>query len=256
MATVLITGFALFGAGMGLYLGIISNAELILPEEDFVIFEYRTSLIINGHTGEEMHTLHAGHNHRFAPLSQMPDHLINAFIAIEDERFFEHNGIDIRGIGRAINTIISTGGARTEGASTITQQLIKNIAGHFESDVVTKLQEQYQAVMLERWLTDLFREAGYENPRDAAKRHILELYLNMINLGRQNYGVQAAALFYFGVDVSELTIAQSAAIASITQNPSRFPPDTRPHSNWVRTQLVLDNMLRLNLSPKQNTQRL
>jgi penicillin-binding protein 1A len=164
--------------------------------------------------------------------------MVNAIVAIEDERFFQHNGVDIRGIGRAVHNALTTDGD-TQGASTITQQLIKNTFEFFAGELVWKLQEQYLAVQMERELTDIF------GCRMEAKNYIIESYLNIINLGRQNYGVQAAAMFYFGVDAIDLTVAQSAVIAAITQNPSRFPPDLNPERNWQRAQLVLNNMLRL-----------
>ncbi|MCL2286435.1 MAG: transglycosylase domain-containing protein [Firmicutes bacterium] len=237
LSLVLIAGFALVGGGVGLYFGILANSPNI--NMDMARSEYHSSFIICGHTGEELLRLHAGHNHEFVYIDQIPYHVRHAFVAIEDERFFEHNGIDIRGIGRALNTLIESGGSRTEGASTITQQLIKNMLDRFESNVIYKLQEQYLAIFFERYLTE---QMGC---RMAAKDTILESYLNIINLGRSNYGVQAAAQFYYGVDVWDLTIAQAATIASITQNPSRFPPDTRPDANWARTQLVLRSMHRL-----------
>jgi len=243
MAVVLIGGFAAAGAAMGLYLGIIRNAPTLDIGGIDTSSVIRTSIIVNAHTGEEMERLHAGHNFEFVPIEQIPLHVRQAFVAIEDERFYEHNGIDLRSIGRAVHVVMTQGGV--QGASTITQQLIKNMLGRFDSDLVTKLQEQYLAVIFERQLTESFQALGYEDPRERTKDFILESYLNIINLGRQNYGVQAAAWFYFGVDVSELSVAQGAVIASITQNPSRFPPDIRPASNWERTQLVLGNMLRL-----------
>ena len=236
LSLVLIAGFALVGGGVGLYLGILSNAPEITPA--MTQAESHSSFIIDANTGEVLVTLHAGHNHESVYIEQIPLHVQHAFVAIEDERFFEHNGIDIRGIGRAISTVIETRGARTEGASTITQQLIKNMLDNFEPDFIFKLQEQYLAVNFERQLTEAYG-------RERAKEIILESYLNIINLGRSNYGVQAAARFYYGVDVWDLTIAQAATIAAITQNPTRFPPDTRPAANWVRAQHVLDSMLRL-----------
>jgi len=239
LAAVLVAGFGLFGAGMGLYFGILSNSPRLSWE--MMVSGYQSSVIVCVHTGEEL-VLHAGHNHQTVTIDQIPQHVVNAFVAIEDERFFEHNGIDLRGIGRATHRLVSSGGEVTEGASTITQQLIKNMLGAFDSDFITKLQEQYLAVNLERDLTEYFGGCGL-----SAKEFILEAYLNIINLGRSNYGIQAAALFYYGVDVWDLTLAQAATIAAITQNPSRFPPDIRPDDNWVRAQLVLDNMLRLEL---------
>jgi len=167
----------------------------------------------------------------------IPMHVRNSFLAIEDERFYYHNGIDVRAIGRAVHGLITAGG-QAQGASTITQQVIKNRLERFDSDLTTKLQEQYLAVQLERNLTE---DLGC---RIAAKDFILEIYLNTINLGRTNHGVQAAAQFYYGIDVWELSIVQAATIASITQNPSRFPPDRNPEANWNRTYGVLNNMLR------------
>ncbi|MCL2356446.1 MAG: transglycosylase domain-containing protein [Defluviitaleaceae bacterium] len=257
LSLLLVGIFAGAGAGIGVYLGILDGA----PELDISSlgpispraidphtvggasiqdgFEL-SSFIVCARTGEVRETLHRGMNREFVSIDEMPRHLIYAFIAIEDERFFEHNGIDTRGIARAV--WVATQPARqTEGASTITQQLIKNML-EIDNDIITKLQEQHLAVGFERHLTEEFARLGYEDPHMQTKYFIMQSYLNMINLGRSNYGVQAAAQFYFGIDVSELTIAQSAVIAAITQNPSRFPPDTRPDQNWIRAQLVLFNM--------------
>ena len=237
IAILLVVCVTLIGAGFGSYVGVLNTAPII-PRESVGVPIYRSSVIVCHATGEELEWLHAGHNQRTVTLDQIPLHVRNAFLAIEDERFYYHNGIDIRSIGRAIHTLIATGGETAQGASTITQQLIKNMLDRFDSDLITKLQEQYLAVTFERMLTE---EMGC---RILAKDFILESYLNIINLGRQNYGVHAAAWFYYGIDVSELSIVQGATIAAITQNPTRFPPDTRPESNWERTQLVLRNMLR------------
>ena len=256
LSLLLVAVFAGTGAGIGAYMGIIDRA----PDLDFsslgpvsprAIDPHMTgrgiqdsmelsSFIVCARTGEVRETLHRGMNREFVSINEMPRHLIYAFLAIEDERFFEHNGIDPRGIARAV-WVATQPGRATEGASTITQQLIKNML-EIDNDIITKLQEQHLAIGFERSLTEEFERLGYEDPHMEAKYFILQSYLNMINLGRSNYGVQAAAQFYFGVDVSELTIAQSAVIASITQNPSRFPPDTRPNDNWRRTQHVLNNM--------------
>ncbi|MCL1842530.1 MAG: transglycosylase domain-containing protein [Defluviitaleaceae bacterium] len=251
LALVLIGGFAAVGAVMGAYLGILENS----PELTFdgvLSPVYRSSVIVCHRTGEEIERLHGGQNYEFASIRQMPRHLIDAFVAIEDERFFEHNGVDPRGVMRAMYVIAFTD-LPTQGASTITQQLVKNLLQIWDNNFITKLQEQYLAIGFERHLTEEFaalgmdelEAMGYESPRQAMKYYILQSYLNIINLGRAQQGVQAAAWFYYDVDVSELTIAQSATIAAITQNPSRFPPDIRPRDNWRRTQHVLENMHRL-----------
>ncbi|MCL2602885.1 MAG: transglycosylase domain-containing protein [Defluviitaleaceae bacterium] len=236
LAVALIGGFAVSAIGFGLYRGII----LAAPEFDLTVISAgnEASVIICGHTFEELHRLHGGENRTFVTLDYISPHMVNAIVAIEDERFWQHNGIDIRGIGRALHNALTTDGD-TQGASTITQQLIKNTFGFFEGELVWKLQEQWMAVQMERELTEIF------GCNILAKEYIIEMYLNEINLGRQNYGVQAAAMFYFGVDAIDLTVAQSAVIAAITQNPSRFPPDLHPERNWGRAQDVLNNMLRL-----------
>jgi len=224
------------GLGIGIWRGVLANAP-DFPHLAMEPGEY-SSVVIHPTTGEELARFHAGVNRTWVPLEMIPMHVRNAFLAIEDERFYYHNGIDIRSIGRAVNELIRSGGSVTQGASTITQQVIKNRLERFDSDLTTKLQEQYLAVQLER---NLAADLGCHI---AAKDWILEIYLNTINLGRTNHGVQAAAMFYYGIDVWELSIAQAATIASITQNPSRLPPDRFPDNNWRRTQNVLDNMLR------------
>jgi len=239
IAAVIISAFAGVGIALGVWLGVLANSPEI-PLHDIRPGSY-ASVIVCARTGEELARLHAGINRTNVTLDQIPYHVRNAFIAIEDERFYYHNGIDTRGIGRAIWMLVSSGGEVTQGASTITQQLIKNRLGRFDSDLTTKLQEQYLAVRFESQLA----EEWFDGCTRSAKDYILEVYLNTINLGRTNHGVQAAAMFYYGVDVWDLTIAQAATIAAITQNPSRFPPDRNPEANWERAVLVLRNMHRL-----------
>ena len=237
LAAALVGMFAFAAMGLGAWLGVLAYAPELMPHG--VMHGSYASVVVCPRTGEELARLHAGVNRTHVSIEDIPEHVINAFIAIEDERFFYHNGIDVRGIGRAVWRLVNPAYSTSEGASTITQQLIKNRLERFDSDLTTKLQEQYLAVRWESELTELLgcnREAKY---------YILQEYLNTINLGRTNHGVQAAALFYYGVDVWDLTIAQAATIAAITQNPNRFPPDRHPEANWARAQLVLGNMLRL-----------
>ncbi len=173
-----------------------------------------------------------GSNRVYATLEEIPEDLQHAFVAIEDERFYQHNGIDIKGIIRAGMQGITTG-TFSEGASTITQQLLKNnVFDGWTSETETervrrKLQEQYLAVELEK---------------EVSKEWIMENYLNTINLGQNTLGVQAASNRYFGKDVSELNLSECAVLAAITQNPSRFNPISHPEENEVRRQKVLENM--------------
>lgn len=174
----------------------------------------------------------AGSNREEVTLSQIPDNLINAFVAIEDERFWTHNGIDLKGILRA--AVIGVTTMRfNQGASTITQQLIKNSVfnGGAETNLGTrierKVQEQALAIILEEQLS---------------KNVILENYLNTINLGSNCLGVQAAANRYFNKDVSDLTLSECAVIAAITQNPSGLNPIRFPEKNQRRQRQVLLKM--------------
>lgn len=175
-------------------------------------------------------------------LSQIPKDLQHAIVAIEDERFYEHNGIDVRGIIRAFVVGI-TGGSFSEGASTITQQLLKNSVFPdwvSESSIIQsfkrKFQEQYLAMELEKNLEK-------EHSKEEAKDKILEDYLNTINLGAGTYGVQAAAHRYFNKDVSQLTLSESTVLAGITQNPTGYNPIVYPKANAKRREAVLSNML-------------
>jgi len=178
-------------------------------------------------------------------IDQIPQHLQDAVVAIEDERFYEHNGIDVRGIIRAF-VVGVTGGSFSEGASTITQQLLKNSVfpdwvseSTLAESFKRKFQEQYLALELEKDL-----EQTMDKP--SAKKKILEDYLNTINLGAGTYGVQAAARRYFNKDVSELSLSESTVIAGITQNPTGYNPILYPEANQKRRQKVLDNMLEQN----------
>lgn len=186
--------------------------------------------------GSEIETLaSSGANREYVTLDDIPDCVEHAFVAIEDSRFYEHNGIDIRGIIRAGFTGIINGGDFSQGASTITQQLLKNnyftswtSENTFKDKIDRKIQEQYLAVQLEKV---------------HSKDEILENYLNTINLGQNTLGVEAASERYFNKSVSDLTISEAAVIAGITQNPSKYNPITNPQNNATRREKVLKNML-------------
>ena len=236
VSSILIGIFALAGAGIGAYFSIIQGA----PPLDVLSFNLLEgsfdSVILDAH-GNELARLEGGVNRVFAEWDEIPEHVINAFVAIEDERFWEHNGVDAQGMVRAVYQTLFRG--NTQGASTITQQLIKNQLDLRRNTIETKLQEQILAVQFEAMLVE---ELGSQ---EAAKQRILHLYLNEIYLGSGNQGVQAASWFYFNKSVSELTLSEAAVIAAITQwpwahNPLRFPEGNRP-----RQVAVLDSMLRL-----------
>ena len=173
----------------------------------------------------------------------MPVALQKAVIAVEDERFYLHNGIDAKGIVRAFVVGVRNRFRFTEGASTITQQLLKNnVFTNWTEEsrvdsVKRKIQEQFLAVELEEKLEE---ELG---SKQAAKDRILENYLNTINLGAGTYGVQAASRKYFGKDVESLTLSEATVIAGITQNPSRYNPIRQPEKNAERRIKILNDMV-------------
>ena len=185
---------------------------------------------IDGNETQALST--SGSNRISADIKDIPLTLQHAFVAIEDERFYEHNGIDLKGIVRAASLVFSSG-RLSQGASTITQQLLKNnVFKAFNETTIEKIkrkvQEQYLAVKLETIMD---------------KQTILENYLNTINLGSGYYGVQSASKGYFGKDVSDLTLSECAVIASITQSPSNLNPARNPDKNRERQLKVLKNML-------------
>jgi len=161
------------------------------------------------------------------PFERLPDVLVDAFIASEDRRFFEHGGVDVYGVMRAIWTNLRAGRVR-EGASTITQQLARSLLLSNEQTFTRKVREAAVA----RRIEDIY-----------TKDQILLLYLNLIYLGSRYYGVQAASLGYFGKDVSELTVAQAAAISASAQTPNRVNPAKNPAELRARRDRVIRRML-------------
>ncbi len=240
---IILSFFAAMGACMGAYLGIIGNAPNInllkVTPETYTSFIYDQD-------GNELTALHGVENREYAKISQIPKTMQDATVAIEDARFYSHNGVDFQGILRAISVNIKSilsGSSRLEGASTITQQLIKGnlfqeaLTNKEQNKVIRKLQEQYLAIELEKQTIE--RANGNKK---AAKDQLLELYLNTINYGGGAYGVQAASKLYFGKDVSELTLCESAVLAAIPQSPTKWNPKNHPENNVERRDKVLEDM--------------
>lgn len=217
-------------AGIGTIKGVIDGAPDI---EDINVAPsgFKSTLLYSN--GSEIQKLVGSDaNREEVNLEQIPKSVQNAFIAVEDERFWSHNGIDIRGILRAFFGGLANGDF-DQGASTLTQQLIKNQVFNggaettFGDKIERKLQEQFLAIQLEQKLS---------------KAQILEYYLNTINLGQNTLGVQSASKRYFNKDVSELTLSEASVIAGITQNPSALNPITHPEDNKEKRAIVLDYM--------------
>ena len=220
-------------AGFGMIRGVIDAApEINLDDATPTGF---LSTVLDKDGNQIAKLVATGSNRVYATIDEIPLHLQHAFVAIEDERFYEHNGIDLKGIIRA-GIVGITSGHFSEGASTITQQLLKNnvfTSWTSESSMTDKfkrkLQEQYLAVQLEK---------------KVSKDWILENYLNTINLGQNTLGVQAASRRYFNKNAADLTLSECAVIAAITQNPSRLNPISNPDKNAERREKVLTNMLK------------
>ncbi len=216
--------------GVGAVMGIIAEAPEIDMES---IVPQGLATSVYDSAGNLTDTLvMAGSNRDPATYDELPEDLINAFVAIEDARFWTHNGIDLRSIVRMIMGVL-TGDSSAGGGSTITQQLIKNNVfnggseNSFGETVERKLQEQYLAVKLTQTMD---------------KKLILTNYLNTINLGNNCLGVKVAARRYFGKEVSDLTLSECAVIAGITQNPSRLNPISGQERNAERREVILQNM--------------
>jgi len=218
--------------GIGIFKGILASAPDI-SSLDVRPTGYAT--VVYDSTGKQIAKLVGTDSNRsYVNMDQIPQDMADAFVAIEDMRFYQHNGIDIKGIARAAVVAIQSRDL-SQGASTITQQLLKNNV--FEGwvgensnfvKIKRKIQEQYLAIELEKRMD---------------KESILELYMNSINLGQNTLGVQAASMRYFNKPVSQLTLSECAVIAGITQNPSKYNPISHPEENVKRRSKVLNDML-------------
>lgn len=222
-------------AGFGMIKGIIDNAPEIDPNS-FGPSGFATKVYDSA--GNLTDTLvMEGSNREAATYDELPQDLIDAFVAIEDARFWEHDGIDIRSILRAAVGVLT--GNNMGGGSTITQQLIKNNVfkggneSTFSAKLERKFQEQYLAVQLEKSLGP---------DKTAAKQKIITDYLNTINLGNNTLGVKVAARRYFGKEVSELTLSEATVIAGITQKPSYYDPIAHPENNAEKRKIILQYM--------------
>ena len=188
-------------------------------------------LVEDGNGGwKEYKRLHGDENRIWVGISRVPKNLQNAFIAIEDETFYEHKGVNWRRTFGAIGNYVFKFDETEFGGSTITQQLIKNVTSDKSRDAFRKFREIIRAMLIENRLD---------------KTEILEAYLNTIALGNGICGVQVAANYYFNKDVEELSLVECAAIAAITQNPSKYNPLAGMEKNKERRNTVLDKMLEI-----------
>ena len=216
-------------AGAGVFAAIFFGDTWDISKDDLVI------KMQNSYTydkdGKLLHELAGEENRQVISLSEMGEYIPKAFVAIEDERFYKHSGIDIKRTAGAIVTYILNGGNSSFGGSTITQQLVKNLLDDDEDSIERKIREWSRAYKVEQMLS---------------KSQILELYLNEIFMGGTVYGVESAANYYFDKSADELSLAESAFLAGINHSPNYYNPfdgDDNEEDIKTRTKTVLGQML-------------
>jgi len=223
------------GAGLGLFLYYVKDT----PEFDPTKLKASETSLVLDQNGEVIAELHGEQNRIPVPLEKIPKDLINAFIAIEDQHFYSHKGINIRSIIGSLITNILHGDIK-RGASTITQQLVKTAFLSPEQTWKRKAQEAWLAIQLERYYT---------------KDEILEFYLNQIYFGHSAYGVQSAADVYFGKNVEDLTLAECAMLAGITKGPEYYSPYNNFERAKDRQEIILNTMAELGFITKEEAQK-
>ena len=213
----LVTGLMFFGIFM-VYVNTTLEPELDVDISAYTLKQSSTVYYQDKATGEwvELTKLHGTENRTLVDFKDIPDHVWEALVSIEDERFFEHGGVDWKSTARAIFDKLT--GSSTRGGSTITQQVIKNATGDKEVTIKRKVTEIFRALRL---------------AKNYSRDEILETYLNLVYFGKGSYGIEAAAESYFGKTVGELSVAEAAAIVGITQNPYKYDPSK---GDWYREQ--------------------
>ena len=227
----LLVVFVLGGFGGGMLVGYISTTEP-LTISDLMTSDKKQTTFVYDKDGNEIQKLTGSDNvdRVYVSYSEVKDTYIDeAIISIEDERFYEHNGIDIQRIGSAILSALANGGTATHGGSTITQQTVKMISGQNQVSTQRKVQEWFSAMTLEQQLT---------------KDEIMELYINQAPMGNNYIGVQTAAQNYFGKDAKDLTLPECAFLAGIPKSPSYYNPlrESGKRNALRRMRVVLSKM--------------
>ncbi len=226
-----LTAFLLLGGGVGVAWGSWRNLCNRCPSiAQIHTFEPRQATRVFSHDGELIAELGV---QRRTPvrLEDLPAYVPQAFIAVEDQRFYEHRGVDPRGVARAVYGLATGQSARMGGGSTITQQLTRNMWDDdqisFERSIQRKLKEMQVALAME----DVYE-----------KDQILEAYINQVNYGRGLWGIQTASRAFFGKDATEVDVAEAALLAAVVNLPGRYNPFTHPENARSRRSLVLDRM--------------
>ncbi len=232
----ILAGLIIAGIVAGIFFGFF-GADFKMTKEDLTI-EFSNSEVYDA-DGNLLCELNGNEKRKIISLEQMPEYLPKAYVAIEDERFYEHSGVDIKRTGAATVTYLVNGGKSSFGGSTITQQLVKNITDEDEDSALRKVKEMARAIQIEK---------------EISKDDILELYLNIIFVGGNNInGVELGAEYYFNKSASEVTVAEAAFMAGINHTPNSYNPyigTEEEKANHIengkkRTKVVLNKMLEL-----------
>ncbi len=221
----------LFGSFGFISTNVITDFLVALPDlENYSPQTMALTTKIYSSEGNLINILHDVENRELVTLDQIPQDLINAVIAIEDERFYLHDGVDIKAIGRAFINNMAAGGI-TEGASTITQQMVTNVY----------IPEDKTTITYDRKITEA--SLAYQIEDNYSKHEILEMYLNAIYFGEGAYGVQVASRTYFNKNVEELNLSEAATLAGLIQLPFNYSPYVDMEASLARRNTVLEKML-------------
>ncbi len=204
--------------------------DTVYEDLDDMTLDFTTTIYIQDEETDEWveyQRLHGEENRIWVGLEEMPDYLWQSFVAIEDQHFLEHNGVDWKRTVGAFGNLFFKYWSTNQGGSTITQQLVKNLTGDDDDKAVRKIRE----IMRARYL-----EGHY------SKETILECYLNTICFAKGIYGVEVASNYYFGKSVNDLTLTEAAALAAMPKSPTKYRPDKNPNDNKSRRSIVLKFM--------------
>lgn len=221
---------------LGISLAIFSNRWKKLAKE---MFNNKNSVVLDT-DGNEIAKIGCERKNKQIALTDIPVDLKNAYVAIEDERFYSHNGVDIKRTGGAILSYITHRGSSSYGGSTITQQLVKNLTGDTTDSITRKIKEWWKAWQLETCFS---------------KDEILEMYLNIIYVGPNMYGIETASQYYFNKSSKDLSLEECAFLAGINNSPNSYNPfGEKDNSEKIRkrTKTVLSKMLELNYINEDN----
>lgn len=238
--TIIIVAIIIFcivsGAGIGLLAAWIKSTPDVDPTKE----QQNATTFVYGDNNWLIARLHAGEHRIPVKLEQIPQYMQEAIISIEDERFYQHHGVDPKAVLRAGFVYIKNGFKKSQGGSTITQQYAKLAYLTSKKTFFRKVQDQVLAIKLERKYT---------------KQEILEMYLNEVYFGSGAYGIQAASQIYFGKNVDKLSLAESALLAGLVQRPEALSPYNNLEAAINRRNIVLDQMAKLNKISVQQAEK-